>query len=973
MVSTLDRALEASLRVRPGEKQRAALMAAYSAMSIGAVVVGRSVRDALYLANRPARGLAGMYIISSLVIVAVSWTYARVADRIPRGTLNAVSAFICALLCIVSWALLRMEVGAWVYPALYIFVEAMGSLIVIQFWTMANDVFHAREAKRLFGIIGGGGTLANVVFGLLVARYAKTVGAVNLLWLMVVQLLFVAALSRETAKHAGAAPLIFRQSPNQARGKRTLTRAGVFSIFASPHLVLVAAISGVSAVAVTIVDFQFKTAAAAVLHQNELAGYFGRFYGICGGVAFAVQIWVTGRVLERYGILASLLPLPVGLALGSGAATVVPNPGLFVQSLAKGSDTIFRYTINDASMQLLYVPVPPHVRGRAKAFIDGVLKPLAIAATGAVLFAFKESGGEHRALTLPVLLCVGLWVVLLVRARGEYVKTLVESLARRHLDLNSAPLTIYNEATLKALRAAMLGDASTVLHAVTLVQQIGSAHFVPELRGLLKHEDPRVRAVVVERLGEVKAADALEEMRLLLADPSPEVRAAALGAVCAIEQENSIPTVMPFLDITKEPQAIVRAAAAVALIRHAGLDGVLTAAEPLKALLAAADPRDRASAADALGNIGVRGFYRPLLAFLKDADPMVRRRALTAAGKLKTPELIPALIDGFKSRQTTLEAASALTAYGPGIEQQLSAVIADENALVDCRRGVALVLGRLGTRAAADALTAVLQSQANAVRKAAARALTRLLRRARVPIDTAKVEAAVRFELEGACRSLASRKRLQLPMPEAGKAPRTAAELLGLSLLEERDSRILQTLELLGVLLPQVRLDVVAENLSSETAAARGNAIEVLDNALPEPWKRLVLAALDDVKRRSDVVAPDPRLPAEVCRALVAGESSAWVAACAVRWSLDPNGATTPGAMITNLESALHSHSPQLREAAAVALAHSGAAGLHRHLVHLEKDSALSVRRTAHRLLRDLELRPATSPGMPKPDIVKTV
>jgi hypothetical protein len=94
---------------------------------------------------------------------------------------------------------------------------------------------------------------------------------------------------------------------------------------------------------------------------------------------------------------------------------------------------------------------------------------------------------------------------------------------------------------------------------------------------------------------------------------------------------------------------------------------------------------------------------------------------------------------------------------------------------------------------------------------------------------------------------------------------------------------------------------------------------------------------------------------------------------CAVRWSLDPNGATTPGAMITNLESALHSHSPQLREAAAVALAHSGAAGLHMHLVHLEKDSALSVRRTAHRLLRDLELRPATSPGMPKPIIMKTV
>jgi len=957
MTTTLERALEAGLRVRPGEQRRTALMAAYAANAIGAVVVGRSIRDALYLANRPARGLAGMYILSSLVIVAVSWSYARVADRVPRGALNAASAAVCALLCAAAWVLLKLGAGSWVYPALYIFVEAMGSLIVIQFWTMANDVFHAREAKRLFGIIGAGGTLANVVFGLLVARYAKIVGAENMLWLMVVQLLFCALLAKQTAPLAGGSSLILRLAPSARRGKRTLTRAGVSSVFANPHLALVAAIAAVSAVAVTIVDFQFKTAAAAVLNQNDLAGYFGRFYGICGGIAFAVQIWVTGRMLERYGILASLLPLPVGLALGSGFATAMPNPGLFVQSLAKGSDTIFRYTINDASMQLLYVPVPTHVRGRAKAFIDGVLKPLAIAATGLVLYLFKESGGTHRALAAPVLICVALWIVLLVRARSEYVHSLVQSLERRHLDLSATPLAASNEATQKALRAALHGDASTVLHALTLVQQIGGAPFTAEMRALLAHTDAKVRAVALERLGDLKAQECLEEMRALLTDPAPEVRAAALGAVCSIEQEASVPTVLPFLDPVKAPEAIVRAAAVAALIRHAGLDGVLSAAEPLKALLAAEDPRDRASAADALGNIGVRGFYRPLLSFLRDPDAMVRRRALAAAGKLRTPELIPALIDGFKSRRTTLEAASALTAYGPGIEPQLAATIRDEAAPIDCRRGVALVLGRLGTREAAEVLTSVLQSKTGAVRKSAARALTRLSRRARVPIEIPKVEQAIRFELTLARLALAAIKRLQLPVPEMGNAPRTPAELLGLSLFEERDARVLQALGLLEVLLPKVRLDVVAENLSSELAAARGNAIEVLDNALPEPWKHLVLASLDEVKRRGDLVAPDARAPGELCRALAAGESSAWVAACAVRWSLDPNSAATPADILPSLDSALASPAAPLREAAAVALAAAGAPELRARLLPLQTDQAASVRRTATRLLAELEHR----------------
>src|SRR5216684_3791430 len=189
MATRLERALEAGLRIRPGEQRRVALMAAYAANAVGAIVVGRSLRDALFLANVPSDRLAGMYVWSSIAIVLVSYGYARIADKTPRGQLNAASALLSGAICAAFWALLSLHDGAtWIYYALYIFVEAMGSLVVIQFWTMANDVFHAREAKRLFGLIGGGGTLANVIFGLLIARYAKTFGADNLLWIMVAQL-----------------------------------------------------------------------------------------------------------------------------------------------------------------------------------------------------------------------------------------------------------------------------------------------------------------------------------------------------------------------------------------------------------------------------------------------------------------------------------------------------------------------------------------------------------------------------------------------------------------------------------------------------------------------------------------------------------------------------------------------------------------------------------------------------------------
>ncbi len=157
----------------------------------------------------------------------------------------------------------------------------------------------------------------------------------------------------------------------------------------------------------------------------------------------------------------------------------------------------------------------------------------------------------------------------------------------------------------------------------------------------------------------------------------------------------------------------------------------------------------------------------------------MRRRAIAAAGKLRAPELIGALVEQFQRRETTLEAASALAGFGPGIEPQLEAILVNEASHVDCRRGIALVLQRLGTREAAGALVATLTSRDPAVRKAAARSLARLSRRHRgVRVEAAGVERAVHAELAAARAALAVLRKLMLP--SHGHAPRTAGELLGL-------------------------------------------------------------------------------------------------------------------------------------------------------------------------------------------------
>ena len=75
--------------------------------------------------------------------------------------------------------------------------------------------------------------------------------------------------------------------------------------------------------------------------------------------------------------------------MGVGSIGLLMAPavlsGLWAVSVSKGSETVLRYTITDSTMQLLYLPLPPDSRGRAKTFIDGVLKYVAIGGAGILL------------------------------------------------------------------------------------------------------------------------------------------------------------------------------------------------------------------------------------------------------------------------------------------------------------------------------------------------------------------------------------------------------------------------------------------------------------------------------------------------------------------------------------------------------------------------------------------------------------
>src|SRR5215207_8543808 len=57
----------------------------------------------------------------------------------------------------------------------------LGILLISQFWTLANGIYDPRQAKRIFGFIGGGVMLGGMTGAGLTATIIETVGANTLL------------------------------------------------------------------------------------------------------------------------------------------------------------------------------------------------------------------------------------------------------------------------------------------------------------------------------------------------------------------------------------------------------------------------------------------------------------------------------------------------------------------------------------------------------------------------------------------------------------------------------------------------------------------------------------------------------------------------------------------------------------------------------------------------------------------------
>ena len=859
--------IERALNIHPGDLGRGTLLCSCLFLVMTTYKVGGVAGAALFLSRFQAKQLAYADIASALVVALVVAGYVLVARRVPLLGLLLASTLFFASNCALFWALAHYHFHlSFLFPVFYIWVKIFGVLLPTQIWTLANYVLTTREAKRVFGMVGGGAIAGWIFSGYFSKTVARNFGTESLLLGMALFLLIC----------TGLIVLIWRSGRVAVGGAHDMTSAGnsprnLFAsmrvVFSSSYLRAIAAVICISSLVTTLTGWQFLALMQQFLVKKDaIAAFYGDFNFYAGVLSLLFQLLLTSRFLRRFGIGTALFVLPTTVLLGSVGLLAFGTLGAAVA--LKGCDQTLRYSLDKSTAELLYLPLPARIKLQVKWFIDTVIWRLGDGLSGLAVLLFATTLHlPARQISWIVLVLVSGWLVAVSVARRQYVATLKESISQHRVDVEQASASVLDRSTAELLATNLsASDPNDILYALSLfeVERQRAAH--PVIRSLLSHPAAPVRQKALAILAASGDKTVRPDVEGLLRDPDLNVRTEALLYLthhAHVDPLELIQEVGDFADFS------VRSAV-VAFLARPGEAQNLEAAQQILAAMAsepgAEGQRTRVEAACLLGELP--DCFDPLLSrLLADPDTAVVRKAIGSVGKLRKRRLVPELLDRLAHRELGAEAAKALGGFGDTIVGALRDHLSDYSVAIEARREIPAVLVKVGSSAAAQVLMENLLESDTTLRFRIISALNKLHRlHPEIETDIQMLETVLAAEILGHYRSYQILDKLS----SLGDSQDPVARALTESMQQELE----RIFRLMGLLYPHLDVHSAYLGLQSKNISVYDNALEFLDNVLKSQLREMLVPLLDG----KVTVAERARLAQRLVRAKVENQEQAVVA-----------------------------------------------------------------------------------------------
>ena len=809
----LNRFLSRFVEIKPGEEVIASLLFLYFFLIMFPYGIIKPVRDARYLIELESIKLPFAYLSTAIIMGFVIHFYSKLQVGVKRRVLIISSLIFFTVTCFLSRQLFMREelglipLGFWIWANIFVVV------LVTQFWILVNDVFNPREVKRLIGFFGSGGLLGGILGGVLTGYLGRDIpdellliaGGILIIGIFVANYIFIWQRKNKPTT----------DNPNSLNKERTKgqAKAGFIDCFNTVrknyYLRLMAVVVTLTFIVATFIDYQSKTVIDMRVDRiDEMTYIFGFFHAGLYVVPFLISIFMTSNLIKSYGIRIVLLLFPLILFLCFGGIAFWP---IIPFALAiKASDKSLSFSLNQYVRELLYIPVSPEVKYKAKVFIDMFLNRFAKGIGALMLLAFiflPPDPWQNRVQIVSIIAVVFIvaWVFANLKVSKEYTNTVKQKLevkwdrgdkvVAEKMDVD------YTKLVFDTIESR---DRSSVLYAMHLYDLIKQDKLTPEVRKLISYK-------------------------------ADERKVSSLGGLFESGETTLVPETDDMLDegvLEKEVQEIMSLD-----VYQEVMKGYVD-----KVLIDKTDETET-SKMEVAKAIGLMESESPLAQrleeLLEDESPEVSKYAIESAAKLKRREHVPGLIYKLHNPLTREDASAALEKYGERIVGTLSDYLGDDEEDIELRQEVASVLARIPIQDSADLLAWELAEDNEDMENELIDALDRI--RSGEP-DIQVQEEVIKTKI---LKEIKRYYQVLIKFYDAKskvKKPKMSEKLS-----EDMAASMMNIFKLLGLIYSHEDIFKAYQNIRTATKDSIDYAVELLDNILPKEIRDAVFPLIEDL------------------------------------------------------------------------------------------------------------------------------
>ncbi|MGE8499194.1 MAG: NTP/NDP exchange transporter [Pseudomonas sp.] len=312
------------------------------------------------------------FVVMLIAVPLFAWLNSKVARA--RYIDWVYGFFISNLL---AFAVLFQQAGddIWVARVFYVWISVYNLFVVSVAWSLMADVFDSTQAKRLFAFIAAGASCGGLVGPAVGALLVDALGESGLILLAAV-LLGVAILAKHylmawRAEGGAGRP---DAPPSESPQKPVIGNpfSGLTRVLGSRYLLGISAFVILLATASTFLYFeQARLVAETFTDRNEQIRVFGLIDFCVQSLSLLAQVFITGRIAQRFGLRALLAGVPFLVCLGFIGLALAPTFAMLAALMIVRR--VGEYAFVRPGREMLFAPLDAESKYKAKNFIDTVV------------------------------------------------------------------------------------------------------------------------------------------------------------------------------------------------------------------------------------------------------------------------------------------------------------------------------------------------------------------------------------------------------------------------------------------------------------------------------------------------------------------------------------------------------------------------------------------------------------------------